>query len=59
MQPSNGAWNETILWNFSGTGSDGAQPDGNLVMEKGKIYGVTAGGGGGPANYGTVFELTP
>jgi hypothetical protein len=53
-------WTETALWNFSGTGSDGAQPIGNLAVgKKGAIYGTTEGGGGGPANYGTVFELTP
>jgi uncharacterized repeat protein (TIGR03803 family) len=50
-----GAWNETILYAFSG-GNDGANPGAGLVMAQGNLYGTTAGGGA--SGYGTVFELT-
>jgi hypothetical protein len=37
------------------TGSDGAQPDANLILDKkGNLYGTSATGGSGVA-----FELTP
>jgi uncharacterized protein YceK len=56
------AWNGTV-YKFAG-GTRGAQPNGQLVLFKGKIYGTTANGGeiGGPCgNFGcgTVFSLTP
>jgi uncharacterized repeat protein (TIGR03803 family) len=52
-------WTETVLHRFAG-GSDGAYPGyGGLVFDQaGNIYGTTQNGGG-PANVGTVFELTP
>jgi uncharacterized repeat protein (TIGR03803 family) len=52
----NGKWEYTVLHTF--TGSDGAQPDANLILDgKGNLYGTTATGGtyGG----GVAFELTP
>jgi uncharacterized repeat protein (TIGR03803 family) len=51
------SWTETDLWDFSGSGTDGAQPIGNLAIKGKLIYGTTFGGGGGPANNGTVFKL--
>ncbi|MEJ0047628.1 MAG: choice-of-anchor tandem repeat GloVer-containing protein [Rhodospirillales bacterium] len=42
---------------FAG-GSDGATPDGGLVVDKfGNLYGTTQGGGA--ADAGTVFKITP
>jgi uncharacterized repeat protein (TIGR03803 family) len=46
---------ETVLYNFAG-GSDGANPDGFLIMDKaGNLYGTTTAGGASGA--GTVFEV--
>jgi uncharacterized repeat protein (TIGR03803 family) len=53
-----GAWTETQLHAFTGSASDGAFPSGNLVKDaSGNLYGSTSAGG--PANTGTVFELSP
>jgi len=50
-----GKWKYTVLHTFDG--SDGALPEGNLVLDsKGNLYGGTVVGGSG---YGVVFELTP
>ncbi len=57
---SNG-WVETILHQFK-AGSDGAYPDGALVLDaQGNVYGTTFGGGSpcGGFGCGTVFKLTP
>ena len=51
-----GKWKYTVLHSFFG--SDGAQPDANLILDdKGNLYGTTIVGGayGG----GVVFEITP
>ena len=53
IDPNTGA--ETIIHSFSG--SDGAYPEANLYIRKGKIYGTT--GGGGASNVGVVFKLIP
>ena len=59
-----GVWTEKILHSFKG-GSDGANPNGALVLDgKGVIYGTTYGGGVNcPYNSGmgcgTVFKLAP
>jgi len=56
-----GQWKETTLYQFTG-GSDGNQPDGGLVFDKGNLYG-TAWSGGAPSGQcpgsgcGVVFEL--
>jgi len=51
-----GKWKYTLLHTF--VGSDGAQPDANLILDgKGNLYGTTATGGAGGA--GVAFELTP
>ncbi len=55
-QLSNGNWTYTDLHDFSG--SDGAGPVGNLVMDaNGNLYGVTSGGGSNQG--GVIFEITP
>jgi uncharacterized repeat protein (TIGR03803 family) len=53
LSPSNGSWNETVLYSFTG-GSDGAYPMAGLTFCRGNLYGTTLEGGGG---WGVVFEL--
>lgn len=53
---------ETVLYKFTGTGSDGANPVGALVRDtKGNLYGTTPSGGGVSCEFqpgcGTVFKL--
>jgi uncharacterized repeat protein (TIGR03803 family) len=51
-----GKWKYTVLHRFNG--SDGAQPDANLILDKkGDLYGTTITGGTG--GYGVAFEITP
>ncbi len=55
------AWQETVLYNFTGHG-DGYLPEGDLIFDQaGNLYGTTAQGGGGSCTggCGVVFELTP
>jgi len=52
----NGKWKYTVLHTF--LGSDGAQPDANLILDdKGHLYGTAATAG--PYGAGVVFEVTP
>ncbi len=52
----NGKWTYTVLHTF--IGSDGAQPDANLILDnKGNLYGTTITGGLG--GDGVAFKLTP
>jgi hypothetical protein len=57
-----GKWTEKILHAFAG-GTDGANPNGGLVLDnKGNVYGTTYGGGNesgecGTGGCGTAFEL--
>jgi hypothetical protein len=60
-----GAWTEKVLYSFK-SGTDGANPNGNLVFDKkGALYGTTFFGGnqGCPQDAGvgcgTVFKLSP
>jgi uncharacterized repeat protein (TIGR03803 family) len=52
---------EKVLYRFTG-GSDGAFPWGNLLRDKGILYGTTGGGGGSGSGCvegcGTVFSIT-
>ena len=57
-----GAWNETVLYRFSG-GSDGAYPQGQISFDSGgNLYGTavsggTLGGTCGTLGCGTVYQL--
>jgi hypothetical protein len=59
-----GEWTEQVLHGFR-SGTDGANPNGGLVLDsKGSVYGTTYGGGDesgecGSGGCGTAFELTP
>jgi len=46
---------ETVLYRFFG-GSDGANPEAELIAVNGVLYGTTRDGG--PVNLGTVFSIT-
>jgi uncharacterized repeat protein (TIGR03803 family) len=50
-----GSWTEKVLYSFAG-GTDGAYPQGGVVMDAGNLYGNTLIGGSGS---GVVFKLTP
>ncbi|HTV48261.1 MAG TPA: choice-of-anchor tandem repeat GloVer-containing protein [Phycisphaerae bacterium] len=47
---------ETVLHSF-GSGTDGAYPDGDLLLVGSTLYGMTEGGGA-DEGYGTIFSLT-
>ena len=49
-------WRERPIYSFGKPG-DGANPNAGLLADKGKLYGVTFGGGAD--GKGTVFQLTP
>jgi uncharacterized repeat protein (TIGR03803 family) len=62
-----GAWTETVLYSFKGSGvipgqqvigNDGALPYGGLIADaSGALYGVTVNGG--VYGYGAVYKVTP
>jgi len=60
---SNGTWTETVLHVFpAGVTSDGAHPQGSLVLDaNGNLYGTAPAGGLGcnNASCGVVYELSP
>jgi uncharacterized repeat protein (TIGR03803 family) len=52
-----GAWQSTVLYNFTG-GNDGGAPLAQPVIDAaGNVYGTTSVGGA--HKYGVVYELTP
>jgi uncharacterized repeat protein (TIGR03803 family) len=56
---SNGAWKETVLYNFGSYEGDGLLPVASLTMDSaGTLYGTTMEGGSS-YGYGTVFRLKP
>lgn len=53
-----GHWSEATLHSFEANGTDGAFPNGSLIMDaSGNLYGTTVNGGTG--GVGTAFELSP
>ena len=61
LTPSNGGWDYTVLWQFTG-GNDGAAPYSNLVMDQdGNLYGTASAGGSTncEGGCGVVFRFTP
>jgi uncharacterized repeat protein (TIGR03803 family) len=57
LSPNAGGWTETIVHSF-GNGTDGSRPTGGLIRDaSGNLYGTTTGGGA--AQQGTVYEITP
>ena len=58
LSPSGGgSWTETVLHSF-GSGSDGVEPLGGLIVDAdGNLYGTTSQGG--VDGEGTVFEFSP
>jgi len=58
LTPSGSGWTESVIYNFTG-GADGNIPAQGLVADaEGDLYGTTALGGG-TANAGVAFKLTP
>ncbi len=53
-QPSNGTFQESLIYSFSG--EEGQGPSGSLLLSSGVLYGTASAGGKYGA--GTVFELT-
>ena len=57
LTPSRDGWVFTDLHDFTG-GTDGASPDGSVILDAaGNLYGTASTGGG--YGYGVVFEITP
>ncbi len=53
---SSGTYTEKVLYTFTGSDGDGANPEAGLIMDaSGNLYGTTASAGAGDS--GTVFEL--
>jgi uncharacterized repeat protein (TIGR03803 family) len=58
LSNNNGNWSETVLYQFTNTNGDGADPQSGVVEDpSGNLYGTTSDGGS--SKYGTVFELAP
>jgi uncharacterized repeat protein (TIGR03803 family) len=62
IAPNGTSSTESILHSFAGGAKDGANPQGDLLMVSGKLYGTTVTSGPGTSGLsatGTVFEITP
>jgi len=58
VRKSDGTYDETVLYAFTG-GADGGDPHGPLIFDdQGNLYGTTEGGGSS-YSWGTVFKLSP
>jgi len=58
VSPQSGGWATNILYNFGAAGANDGTVIGPVIVDaKGNLYG--AGGEGGAANKGVVFELVP
>ena len=58
---THGVWKETLLYEFSDVGENGASPLAGVILDhNGNLYGTTSYGGdhGCPRGCGTVFELS-
>lgn len=63
LTPSSGTWSQTVIYNFTGGATDGANPGAGLVFDQnGNLYGSTQFGGNVSActkGCGAVFQLSP
>ena len=56
LSPTNGGWNENVIYNFTSRNGGGVEPIGGVALYQGVLYGTTEFGG--EYEYGTVFSLT-
>jgi len=63
LTPANGGpWKYSVLYSFTGSPSDGAEPSADLILDSaGNLYSTTRNGGSGGCKNGcgAVFELSP
>lgn len=60
LTPHGKHYTETVLHSFTGSGGDGAVPQGALLLGSGGvIYGTTSAGGDASCKCGVIFSLTP
>jgi len=58
LSPSSNGWVQTVLYTFTGSNGDGANPWAGVIFDQlGNLYGTTQYGGA--YGYGTVYELSP
>jgi uncharacterized repeat protein (TIGR03803 family) len=58
LLPTNGKWNEKVLFTFPGNGKGGASPYAGVVRDRqGSLYGTT--NAGGTIGFGVVFQVIP
>jgi uncharacterized repeat protein (TIGR03803 family) len=56
LTPSNGTWQENVLYDFQDAG-DGGEPESRLLLNNGNLFGTTAIGG--VHEIGVAFEFIP
>ena len=58
LTPSQYGWNESLLYQFNSAGDSGANPSGNMLLDRaGNLYGTTSYDG--TYGCGTAYELMP